>query len=77
MTGTEAARFIAIFVLCALGGIFLASLITGCSSEIEGWRIEQLKDKCENHGGLARIDMLLKPTGECQDGTWVSPKRPG
>ena len=69
MTSTQAARIIAISVCCALGGIFLASLISGCADAprieiVNGFRVLQVPGAdCPSHpeaaGCFERVDYAI------------------
>jgi len=42
-------------------------LISGCSASIDSWRINVANDKCKDHGGISRIDLIFY-RATCNDG---------
>ena len=44
-------------------------LLSGCSSEIEGWRIRAADKICKNKGGIDAYNTFIIEIVTCQDGT--------
>lgn len=53
----------------------LASVLIGCSSQVDDWEIESVRSQCEARGGLSVIDVVIVVGGRCRDGAWVKPTR--
>ena len=74
LDGTKPLLYLA---LVCLGAVLIALLLSGCTSEVPEWQIQQMQKECEPHGGLAYIDVRLYNSGVCRDGyKWVRPKVP-
>jgi hypothetical protein len=52
--------------------ILMFILLSGCSAEIQSWRLNVLTEKCKEHGGISVINNFFVITARCGDGTFVN-----
>lgn len=46
--------------------------LSGCVSNIERPELDSMIDVCTNHGGVLKIDTVLKVKVKCMDGHWAN-----
>ena len=54
--------------------VILSLLTLSACSDIDSWKIKQIIDKCEQHGGISKINNSLihgRSSAICMDGTKV------
>jgi hypothetical protein len=53
----------------------LCLLLSGCYSEVQGWKVHSMVAQCEPHGGVETIGNVMFQFAVCRDGFTVEPKR--